>query len=403
MQTRLVVCTALIVAVLLACFFPQLFPSMGRGKIAATDLDALQTAGEGALTAEQVSSTSPLAETQNTSSSETVLSPAARERPQFNFTFSHACTSFVTCQPDLQGLGHAQANRNYGLLVAGLLGEEGVCFANPMLSDWRRHIHFESDQMRKATLLGWDRFLGIGKAFHPLKKVRMLRLPLVAMPRKLSVTNAAEFIRGNMTRRALYLLAEHSDTHDHCPTATVWRAAYWKHRSRSPAVEPLWNITQGERVLRVVLHLRRGDVFTPSEKSSRRILPTEFFLKVATTIQRLTKGKIPTEFHVVSQGSAGILHRLTSHLEKMLPFAFLHINTDAHRTFHSFVLADVLVMDRSRFSHFAGMVSTNPKIATRFRYSVECDSSWVVADPDSAEFDTQQLLSALRDKFDQLS
>eukprot|EP01012_Entosiphon_sulcatum_P007424 TRINITY_DN13773_c0_g1_i1.p2 TRINITY_DN13773_c0_g1~~TRINITY_DN13773_c0_g1_i1.p2 ORF type:complete len:109 (-),score=15.80 TRINITY_DN13773_c0_g1_i1:894-1220(-) len=104
MQTRLVVCTALIVAVLLACFFPQLFPSMGRGKIAATDLDALQTAGEGALTAEQVSSTSPLAETQNTSSSETVLSPAARERPQFNFTFSHACTSFVTCQPDLQGL-----------------------------------------------------------------------------------------------------------------------------------------------------------------------------------------------------------------------------------------------------------------------------------------------------------
>ena len=47
------------------------------------------------------------------------------------------CNPNVQCFsiPDIQGLGHAQANRNFGLMLAASLADVGVCYAYPSLAE----------------------------------------------------------------------------------------------------------------------------------------------------------------------------------------------------------------------------------------------------------------------------
>ena len=60
-----------------------------------------------------------------------------------------SCKSYVTIQPDAQGLGHAHANRNTALLVAVALANMSLCYAHPTIK--ARHVH---DQKV------WDHWLG---------------------------------------------------------------------------------------------------------------------------------------------------------------------------------------------------------------------------------------------------
>ena len=65
------------------------------------------------------------------------------------------CISYVTIFPDVQGLGHAHANRDTALQVALALADIGVCYAHPPIK--ARHVH---DPKK------WEHFLGFEKGFH---------------------------------------------------------------------------------------------------------------------------------------------------------------------------------------------------------------------------------------------
>ena len=64
----------------------------------------------------------------------------------------------------------------------------------------------------------------------------------VALEKKLTLPKVHGYLRANFQPNTLYLLAEHSDAFDHCPSASIWRTNYWLHRraSRSPT-RPLFN------------------------------------------------------------------------------------------------------------------------------------------------------------------
>ena len=94
---------------------------------------------------------------------------------RFNFTQPSPCVSYVSSIPDLEGLGHAQANRDFGFLLAATLTDLGVCFALPRLNEKNpmkgKVTHGRKDTMARE-LAAWEQVLG-----QPDGLVRLQRIP----------------------------------------------------------------------------------------------------------------------------------------------------------------------------------------------------------------------------------
>uniref|UniRef100_A0A7S1JD78 Uncharacterized protein n=2 Tax=Eutreptiella gymnastica TaxID=73025 RepID=A0A7S1JD78_9EUGL len=130
------------------------------------------------------------------------------------------CKSYVTINPDAQGLGHAHANRNTALLIALELADLGVCYAHPSIK--ARHVH---DQKV------WDHWLGfeVGWKFAPTL-LKDATLKQVQLPTVSPFDDLVADIRKQYEPNTIYILPFHQDTFDHCPSAAIWRSLYDKRR-----------------------------------------------------------------------------------------------------------------------------------------------------------------------------
>eukprot|EP00667_Euglena_gracilis_P011827 EG_transcript_12109 len=284
------------------------------------------------------------------------------------------CKSYVTVQPDAQGLGHAHANRDTALLVAMELSPLGLCYAHPPIK--ARHVH---DQRV------WDHWLGFEAGWKGYAEVmRDPKLERIQLPALQPYEDIVVFIRREFRPNALYILPPHQDAFDHCPSAPIWRQLYDERRAtEKPATIPFINVEHHN----VVVHLRRGDVQN-SVGANRRIKPIGYFQRLHRRVTALMNGTTtrPIDTHVVSLGFPNFEKALL----RDFPGAQTHMNTPPAATLHSFVLADVLITSESKFSHLAAMLSRNIKFAVSpFQYAVDCDDWWVQTNADG-DFDEQQ-------------
>ena len=162
----------------------------------------------------------------------------------------------------------------------------------------------------------------------------------------------------------------------------------------SPLALPL----QTRGMLHVVAHLRRGDVWKPHESQARRVHHTDFFQAVLARIRALAPpilAPFALEYHAVTTVPQSMETKMATQLARDFPNATAHINDDANPTYHTFVTADVLVLDRSRFCHAAALLSENVIVSSPFRYSTSCSEDWVRAEDDGT-FDEAAFVAALR-------
>eukprot|EP00668_Euglena_longa_P036342 GGOE01046706.1.p1 GENE.GGOE01046706.1~~GGOE01046706.1.p1 ORF type:complete len:451 (+),score=110.56 GGOE01046706.1:61-1413(+) len=285
------------------------------------------------------------------------------------------CKSYVTTQPDAQGLGHAHANRDTALLVALELAPVGLCYAHPPIK--ARHVH---DQKV------WDHWLGFEEGWKGFTEVmRNPKLEHIQLPALQPYEEIVASIRRGFRPNALYILPFHQDAFDHCPTASIWRHLYDERRAKEKPPTPFMNVKHHN----VVIHLRRGDVQN-SIGANRRIKPIGYFqhlLRRVLWMMNRTATR-PIDTHVVSLG----FPNFEKALWRDFPGAQTHMNTAPAVTLHSFVLADVLITSESKFSHLAAMLSRNIKFAVSpFQYAVDCDDWWVQTDAEG-RFDEQQFM-----------
>ena len=141
-------------------------------------------------------------------------------------------------------------------------------------------------------------------------------------------------IRRQFAPRRIYILAFHQDTHDHCSTAGLWRHLYLQKRLKEPS-----ELLMDPQHYNVVLHIRRGDVQN-SVGDNRRVKPVTYFQTILHRILGLMRNATrPVDVHVFSLG----LINLGKALQRDLPGSEVHINSPHGVTFHTFMMADVLV------------------------------------------------------------
>eukprot|EP00667_Euglena_gracilis_P014287 EG_transcript_14778 len=283
------------------------------------------------------------------------------------------CQTFVSSVPDVEGLGHAQANRNFGLMLAASLWDAGVCYAYAPLN---RHAGKAAVTQKARTLGRWEQFLGKPAAWPELLEVLRTHPPIKLHAKgHTALLRHHHLLQSTRERQRTYLFVQ-SDTFDHCPTAAWWADAYLRRRAAAGRVKRLLDPPQ-PRVLQVALHLRRFDVTTIASRS-RRIHQDSFFQRVLEQLRTLIPASWEVTVHIMTSSlfshQAPVLRRSVG---LSYPNATLHLNDADTDTFHAFVTADVLVLDRSRFSHLAGLWSAGIKLSSPFRYATNCDASWV--------------------------
>uniref|UniRef100_A0A7S1I689 Uncharacterized protein n=1 Tax=Eutreptiella gymnastica TaxID=73025 RepID=A0A7S1I689_9EUGL len=270
-----------------------------------------------------------------------------------------SCTSYVSIQPDVQGLGHAHANRDTALQVALALANESVCYAHPAIH--ARHVHNPKK---------WEHFLGFEKGWRFQGDIlHNASITQVQLTEVSSLEHLVADIRGRLHPNMVFLLPFHQDTASHCKTAGIWRRLYYLKRAKDPA-----DLLINPEHYNVVLHVRRGDLQN-NVGENRRIKPVAYFqyiLKRILTLIGNTTRQI--DVHVFSLG----LKNLGNALQRDLPGSEVHINSPHGTTFHTFLSADVLVTSESKFSHLGALLSQNIKFAFQpFQYAVNCDDLWI--------------------------
>ena len=262
-------------------------------------------------------------------------------------------------QPNVQGLGHAHANRDTALQVALALANESVCYAHPPIH--ARHVHNPKK---------WKPFHGFEKGWR--YQGAILHNASIAQVQLTAVTSLEDLIadiRSRLQPNTVFSLPYHQDTANHCVTAGIWRRLYYLKRAKDPA-----DLFINPEHYNVVLHIRRGDLQN-NVGENRRIKPVSYFQYLLKRILALMGNTTrPIDVHVFSLG----LKNLGSALQRDLPDSEVHINSPHGTTFHTFLSADVLVTSESKFSHLGALLSQNIKFAFQpFQYAVNCDDLWI--------------------------
>eukprot|EP00667_Euglena_gracilis_P014483 EG_transcript_15013 len=291
------------------------------------------------------------------------------------------CNGYVTITPDTAGLGHSQGTRNAALLAALATADLGLCFAHPPLHT--QHMM-------------WEAFLGFGHGFLPASQLQSSWEQVqLRGNRSWPLAQVVEDIRRDQAGRqaagkpgvVVYRLGQHQDTVDHCPSAPILRTNYLFARFKR-MVRPLW----GDDCWSVALHIRRGDVNKASKVGDdARVQPNSYFKAIVGRLEQLLQGDNGGGrricYHVITQGN----DKLRDEMQSDFPKATIHMNTEERRTFHSFVVADIFVGSRSRFSHLPAMLSDGIKLMYwPFHYAF-CDDTWVKVAKDGTFNDTHLL------------
>eukprot|EP00668_Euglena_longa_P012318 GGOE01014757.1.p1 GENE.GGOE01014757.1~~GGOE01014757.1.p1 ORF type:complete len:395 (-),score=38.63 GGOE01014757.1:365-1549(-) len=290
------------------------------------------------------------------------------------------CNGYITITPDTAGLGHSQGTRNSALLVALATADLGLCFAHPPLHT--QHMM-------------WESFLGFGHGFTPSSQLQANWEHIqLRGNRSWPLSQVVADIRQSEARRqgagkgiVVYHLGQHQDTIDHCASASILRANYLLARATKPA-QPLWDVN----CWNVALHIRRGDVNKATKVGDNaRVQPNSYFKAVVHRLDHLLTVDLTGDhrvcYHVITQGN----DKLREEMATDFPKANVHMNTEERRTFHSFVVADIFVGSRSRFSHLPAMLSDSIKLMYwPFHYAF-CDDTWVRVAKDGSFNETHLL------------
>jgi hypothetical protein len=178
-------------------------------------------------------------------------------------------------------------------------------------------------------------------------------------------------------------------------------------------VSPFSPTRQEGRVLRVAVHVRRGEQIV---LNSERMLPNSYFIQVARNVADALRAlnvdfqielytEVPDKAFVVQPEDHGILNRISAPFElhpdmsridefSVLPNLVHRINGTVIDCIRGLATADVLVMSRSSFSYLGGILNTEG-IVLYHPFWHRAPSSWLTVDPDG-QFAQQEFSRAVQ-------
>jgi hypothetical protein len=232
----------------------------------------------------------------------------------------------------------------------------------------------------------WNNFLGLGEGeihYNKIineKSLKRVNLPVIHWHREDKI---GEFIVNQIIDTTyscdnilFHLTSDIVDpcVYDHTSTADILRVKYWSARDREPIVSDFNN----DR-LNIAVHIRRGDIMkmnTNNKNTNERLLSNSYFIKIIKNIQQILSFKT-INVHIFSQGNYSEFNEFDKNLDNV----FYHLNEDEFKTFHSMVIADILLLSPSSFSYFAGIISKGIKIAKYpWWHEIPENSEWIRSD-----------------------
>jgi hypothetical protein len=293
---------------------------------------------------------------------------------------ANGCTNnlskYLTCIiPHVHGIGHQLACWNTALI-----------FANKYNF---KFVHYPLSQ-------DWEDFLGLGEGelnYFTLKNNQDIKI--VDLPRIRRIDSKDidghyvfnEIINSEIIndKNILFRIKPDHAAYDQTPTAEIFRKKYWMKREKTPI-----NTSLIKNKLNIACHIRRGDILqlnlNPTEFKNRW-LANEYFIKVVQRIKSVLVEHNNIDIHLFSQGIISDF----SEFEELKNVVY-HLNEDPHTTFHSMVVADILILSPSSFSYKAGMISNGLKIAKYpWWHEIPENTEWIRANEDG-DFNTQPLI-----------
>lgn len=130
--------------------------------------------------------------------------------------------------------------------------------------------------------------------------------------------------------------------------------------------------------INIAVHVRRDD----ASVENGRFLPLKFYEGVIQQLDQIFKNDAH-EFHIYSSGSDHDMAELINTFKGMSSRIKFHLNESAMEAVHHMVIADVLVVGHSSFSHWSGFLSQNVKLYHPHFHMWDLDENeWIVVDDD---------------------
>lgn len=259
--------------------------------------------------------------------------------------FSDSQRRYITGQPHpYAGIGHQLANWNAALVFATQYNLQLVHqpLSTASGNNWEEFLDFGNGEMQYQEII---KDKSIKKVNLP--RIRWIEEDLYGHQVINEIINYT-YPESNI----LFQLASDCtapNVYDHTTTSPILRNKYWNTRAKSP-IDSDYK-TDG---LNIACHVRRGDIVTTNNDPNlrKRWLDNTYFLKIINKITPLlTAYKI--YIHIFSQGEIGDFRDF-----EVLNNVIYHINEDQYKTFHSMIIADILILSPSSFSYKAGMISS---------------------------------------------
>lgn len=297
-------------------------------------------------------------------------------QPNVELGSSHA--RYLTGIPNpYAGIGHQLCNWNAVFIFANKYNLQFV--HHPLVS--------------KLKESNWEDFLGFGDGellYDEIIKDKSIKR--VNLPRLWWNTDdpIGHYIVGKIINYAypnsniLFQVASDQSVYDYTVHRENIRTKYWNTRKKNP-LKYDWR----QDKLNIAVHLRRGDIMKMNKKEKnfkQRWLDNAYFINIITTIKRLLP-ELNMDIHIFSQGNI-VDFREFEKLENVV----YHLDEDEYQTFHSMIVADILILSPSSFSYFAGLISKGLKIAKYpWLHEIPEDSEWIHSD-ENGNFNPRALI-----------
>jgi hypothetical protein len=287
-------------------------------------------------------------------------------------------TRYLTGIPNpYAGIGHQLCNWNTAFIFASKYNLKFV------------HYPFTS-KLKKSD---WDKFLGFGEGelqYDEIIKNKLLKI--VKLPRiwwntddKIGQDIVNKIINCTyLGSNILFHLDSDQSVYDYTVVQKEMRTKYWNTRNKNPI-----NYEFKQDRLNIAVHIRRGDILklNKNEKNfQERWLDNKYFINIINAIKNLLP-EANIDIHIFSQGNSSDFKEF----EKIDNVVY-HLDEDEYQTFHSMIVADILLLSPSSFSYFTGLISKGLKIAKYpWLHEIPEDSEWIRSDKNGS-FNPQVLI-----------
>lgn len=269
------------------------------------------------------------------------------------------------------GIGHQLCNWNAALIFAKKYNLKFV--HHPLLS--------------KLKESKWEKFLNFGDGeflYDDIvndNSIEILKLPRIWWDREDKqgdrVVNEiiSEIINSaDSGKKILFHLDYDQSVYDYTSVREILREKYWNNRNKHPI-----SLDWQQNTLHIAAHIRRGDVMKMNKTSKnfqQRWLDNSYFINIIKKIKEILPDR-QISIHVFSQGNITDFQEFKTIDSQVI----YHLDEDEYQTFHSMIVADILLLSPSSFSYFAGLISDGIKIATYpWLHEIPENSEWIRTD-----------------------